>query len=113
MSHYIKIVLDYIFGMKNCRNEIVWHYGLGGSSNRLFSKKHDIIFYYTMSDSYHFDKPQVPATSQMLKGQLKGADTVWDIPTLNNMAKERLGYPTQKPEALIERIIKASSNEGK
>lgn len=111
-SHYIKIVLDYIFGMKNFRNEIVWHYGLGGSSNRLFSKKHDIIFYYTMSDSYHFDKPQVPATSQMLKGQLKGADTVWDIPTLNNMAKERLGYPTQKPEALIERIIKASSNEG-
>ena len=109
MNAYLRVMLDYIFGPKNFRNEVAWHYGLGGSSNRLFSKKHDIILFYTVGESYRFDKPQVPATSQMLKGQMKGADTIWDIPSLNNMAKERLGYPTQKPEALLERLVKASS----
>jgi len=47
-----------------------------------------------------------------MKGQFKKDDDVWDIPSINNMAKERVGYPTQKPEALLERIIKASSDEG-
>lgn len=61
---------------------------------------------------YTFNKPLVPATSQRMRGQLKGATDVWDIPTLNNMAKERTGYPTQKPLALYERIVTASSNPG-
>jgi len=54
----------------------------------------------------------VPASSQKMKGQFKKVDDVWDIPSINNMAKERTGYPTQKPEKLLERIIKVSSSEG-
>ncbi|MCQ3803264.1 MAG: DNA methyltransferase [bacterium] len=54
---------------------------------------------------------QVPATSHRMKGKLKGATDVWEIPAINNMAKERLGYPTQKPLALMRQVIKASSRE--
>ena len=109
-SHYLKLVMDAIYGAKNFRNEIAWVYGLGGSSRRYFSKKHDILFFYTKSDDYFFDKPTVPATSARMRGQQKGMLDVWtDIPSLNNMAKERLGYPTQKPVDLLERIIEACS----
>ena len=111
-SHYLKQLLDCIFGWRNFRNEIVWSYGLGGSSKRCYSKKHDIILFYSKTQNWTFDKPLIPATSQMLKGKLKGLDDVWYIPTINNMAKERTGYPTQKPLKLLERIIKASSSPG-
>ena len=111
-SHYLKAVLDAIFGWKNFRNEIIWMYGLGGSSKKYFSKKHDIILFYSKSHRYTFHKPVVPATSQRMKGQMKGMLDTWsDIPSLNNQARERTGYPTQKPLALYERIISASSNE--
>ncbi len=110
-SHYLKLLLDTIFGKKYFRNEIVWSYGLGGSSKNLYSKKHDTLFFYA-GDGYYFDKPLIPATSLKMKGQMKGATDVWGIPSINNMAKERTGYPTQKPLALLERIIKASSKEG-
>ena len=112
-GHYIKAAMDAVFGRKNFRNEIVWTYGLGGSSSRSFSKKHDTIFFYSKSGGYYFDKPQVDATSQRLRGRKKGMTSVWvDIPSLNNMAKERVGWPTQKPVALYERIIKAASKKG-
>ena len=112
MSHYLKLLLDCVFGEKNFRNEIVWCYGLGGSSKKTFSTKHDTVLFYTKSSTYTFHKPQVPATSNLLKGNMKGMPDVWSVPTINNMAKERTGYPTQKPLALLERIIQASSNEG-
>ena len=109
---YIRMAMDAIFGARNFRNEIVWSYGLGGSSPRMYSKKHDTILFFTKSKDdkgYYFDKPKVPATSQLMKGQMKGQPDVFtDIPSLNNMALERAGYPTQKPIALYERIIKAS-----
>ena len=70
------------------------------------------MFFYTKTEDYYFDKPQEPATSIRMRGMTKGVTDVWDIPTINNMAKERIGYPTQKPEALLERVIGASSNEG-
>ena len=111
-SHYLKQLMDAVFGAANFRNEIIWAYGLGGSSSRTFSRKHDVILFYTKSDRYTFNKPQTPATSQRLRGLMKGATDVWDIPSLNNMAAERTGYPTQKPLTLYERIIKASSNPG-
>ncbi len=111
-SHYLKELMDAIFGKKNFQNEIIWSYGLGGSSQRRYSRKHDIILFYSKSSNYTFNKPQIPASSQMLKGQSKGATDVWEIPSINNMAKERTGYPTQKPLPLYERIISASSNEG-
>lgn len=112
VSHYLKILMDMVFGAGNFRNEIIWHYGLGGSSPSCFSKKHDVILFFSKTKEKTFNLLMVPATSQRLKGQMKKQDDVWDIPTINNMAKERLGYPTQKPEALLDRVIKASSNPG-
>ncbi|MXX32207.1 MAG: hypothetical protein F4Z51_08250 [Chloroflexi bacterium] len=110
---WVKALMDAIFGWKNFRNEIVWCYALGGSSRKLWSKKHDTLLFYSKSDSYYFDKPSIAATSQRMKGQDKGMLDWWtDIPSLNNMAKERMGYPTQKPLALYERVIQASSREG-
>ena len=110
---YVKCLMDAIFGRKNFRNEIVWCYSLGGSSKRYWSRKHDSILFYTKSSNYKFHKPQIPATSVRLAGKSKGMLDWWvDIPSLNNMAKERTGYPTQKPLALYRRIIAASSNEG-
>ena len=108
-SHYLKQVLDAIFGRSQFRNEIIWSYGLGGSSQRWYSRKHDVILFYTSSDRYVFNKPLEPATSQRMKGKMKGVRDVWTIPSLNNMAKERTGWPTQKPLAVLERIIEASS----
>ena len=112
-SHYLKLLLDALFGRARFINEISWTYGLGGSSKRSFSRKHDVLLFYSNSERYFFDKPTVPATSNRLKGQEKGMLDVWtDIPSLNNMARERLGYPTQKPLELLERIIGASSRPG-
>lgn len=112
MNSLLRLALDEIFGKENFRNEIVWSYGLGRSSDDFYSRKHDLILFYTKTCNYYFDKPLVDATSIRMKGKKKGILDVWhDIPSLNNMAKERLGYPTQKPEKLLERIIKASSNE--
>ena len=109
---YIRMCMDAIFGVKNFQNEIVWSYGLGGSSPKRFSKKHDTIFFYSKSGRYKFDKPKIPATSNRMKGQMKGMTDVWDIPSLNNMSLERTGSPDQKPLELYERIIAASSEPG-
>jgi DNA modification methylase len=112
-SHYIKVEMDKIFGYENFLNEVVWCYGLGGSSNRYWPRKHDVILWYSKVKDGHFFEPDlVPATSMRMAGQLKKAPDYWDIPTINNMAKERIGYPTQKPEALVERIIKSSCPPG-
>lgn len=105
-------LLNKIFGRKNFQNEIIWHYGLGGSSPKRWARKHDTIFFYSKGKEWNFDPVMIPATSQRMKGELKKSDDVWDIPSINNMSKERLGYPTQKPESLLELIIEASSNEG-
>ena len=128
MSHYLKILLDIIFGMKNFKNEIVWHYQTGGASLYHFSKKHDIIFFYAKNKDqnlFYYDSVMVKRTKKSLErvknpkgarysleNDSKLAMDVWiEIQALNPMSKERLGYQTQKPEALLERIIKASSNE--
>ena len=128
MSHSLKLMMDAIFGHDNFRNEIIWHYQTGGASKRWFSKKHDTILLYSKSKSYAFYPTNVlvPRTEEVLrriKSGVKGATRatnekklpmdVWsDIQALNPMEKERMGYPTQKPLALLNRIIKASSNEG-
>ncbi len=131
-SHYLKIVLDTIFGHQNFRNEIVWCYATPSGSAKIFSRKHDIIFFYTKSNEYFFDSPRVPHKSGLHNtGQVFGGDygdktdeikkmeeagkkveDWWvDIYPVDRVRRERLGYPTQKPEALLERIIKASSRE--
>lgn len=111
-SHRLRVAMDEIFEDKNFQNEIIWHYGLGGSSQKRWQRKHDTILFYSKSNSWTFNPIMIPATSQRMKGQLKKEDDVWDIPTINNMARERLRYPTQKPESLLKPIIEASSNKG-
>ncbi|MDP8237856.1 MAG: site-specific DNA-methyltransferase [Candidatus Hatepunaea meridiana] len=112
-SAYIRLLMDAIFGSENFLNCIVWCYGLGGSSPRYWPRKHDDILWYSKEPNKHnFEAVQIPATSQRMKGQMKKAPDFWNIPTINNMAKERTGFPTQKPEALLERIIESSSRKG-
>lgn len=111
-SHYLKMIMDDVFEFYNYQNDIVWHYGLGGSSAERWSRKFDTILFYSKSSEYKFTPFMVKATSQRMKGLNKKCDNVWEIPTLNNMSRERQGYPTQKPLALLKRIINASSNEG-
>ncbi len=128
-SHYLKLVLDSVFCGKggDFVNEIVWHYQTGGASKRHYSKKHDVILFYVKSDQYQFypERILIPRTEKAMEraknpigarissdNTEKLPDDVFDIQALNPMAKERMGYPTQKPEQLLERIIKASSNEG-
>jgi len=107
--HYVKVEMDKMF---NFQNEIIWSFGLGGSSPKRWSRKHNTILFYTKSDDYTFTPIMTPAKSNRLAGKNKKMDSVWSIPSINNMAKERTGYATQKPAELMERIILASSNEG-
>ena len=122
MSHYLRLLLDAAFGRENFRNEIVWAYRTGGAGKKQFSRKHDVILFYSASKSYTFH-PQYervryakPFFNAQQDEQGYYADVllrdVWDIPAVINVSKERTGYPTQKPIELLERIIRASSNEG-
>ncbi|MCY4418593.1 MAG: DNA methyltransferase [Cytophagales bacterium] len=134
MSHYLKILMDMIFGEKNFRNEIVWHYPSMSAARKDFPRKHDIIFRYVKSSKNMFNwsdvlvpyKPSSIHRAKYGKGGFgknatnegnylskdgKIPDTVWEIPHIKSK-HESLGYPTQKPLKLLERIIKASSKEG-
>ena len=134
-SHYLKIILDSVFGVKNFRNEIVWCYRGGGVPKSDFSKKHDIIFRYskTADVTFNVDDIRLPysqESQERLKYRAKAfrGDRVYDNYNMNvkgkhpedwwvmqpimPSSKERTGYPTQKPLVLYERIIKASSNKG-
>lgn len=122
----VKLALDAIFGVEYCRNEIVWHYKTGGVSKRWFSRKHDTILFYSKSSEYIFHPQREKSylshkygfNNIRLEEDAKGyyrevvMRDVWEIPALRGNQPEALGYPTQKPLALYERIIRASSNEG-
>ena len=142
VSGYLRLVIDEVFGRDSFRNEIVWHYQSGGRQEKLFSRKHDIIFLYTKSNEWIFnaDSIGVPRGEKKRNNMKKGVDQdgriywsiksagkiykyyqdekiipadVWtDISHIQQKDPQRLGYPTQKQEKLLERIIKASSNEG-
>lgn len=111
-SHHLRLLLDEIFGPERFVNHLIWAYGLGGSSPRSFARKHDDIFFYGKSSKYWFQAPQVPARSVRLRGQSKKATDVLEVPSLNNMALERTGYPTQKPLALLTLLVEACSPPG-
>lgn len=114
-SHYLKVLLDReIFGSGCFCNNLIWRYGLGGSSKRFWTRKHDdILFYVKNPDSDYFFSPvMVKARSNKMAGLDKKADDVLEIPSINNMGKERAGYPTQKPLQLLELLLSASSKEG-
>ena len=111
-SHYLKLLMDVVFGHENFLNNVVWLYGLGGSSRRYWPRKHDDLLWYSREhDKQFFVADMVPATSNRMKGQLKKALDYWDIPSINNMSHERLGYPTQKPIELLERVVRSSCPE--
>ncbi len=111
-SHHCRLMLDEVYGPENFVNHLIWFYGLGGSSRRRFARKHDDVLFYAKSLDYYFAPPLVPATSQRMKGKMKKATDVIDIPAINNMANERAGYPTQKPLALLELLIEACCPKG-
>jgi DNA modification methylase len=112
ISHWIRCLMDDVFGYDNFINEIIWKYGLGGSGKKSFAKKHDNILFYSKSKGYVFNLLYEDATSNKMKGMKKKMTDVWDIPNINNMAKERVDYSTQKPKELIRRFVLASTNEG-
>ena len=135
-SHYIKIMMDAIFGHNNFRNEIVWSYRRWPAKSNDFQRMHDTILRYSKGRTVIWNQLYEPLSQATLKrfGKKKqvadfstgkrlprqlDADSpsalmrdVWEIGIIAPSAKERLGYATQKPLALLERIIKASSNEG-
>lgn len=133
-SHYLKLLMDAIFGSDNFLNEIVWCYEKPRSAARRFKRNHDVILFYSKSDSNGrvFNMQYVPRKGEkelkVRKPFVRKDGTVWypkyagkqcpdwweDIPSYATAmtAKERVGYPTQKPEKLLERIILASSNKG-
>ena len=138
-SHYLKLLMDAVFGSACFRNEVVWHYRRWPAEQRNFQRMHDIIIFYSCRKGVNvFNKlmhPLSPGTQKRWRGKKSNVafaedgtrmvtqmtdedsmgapmDDVWEIPVINSQAKERVGYPTQKPLALLERIIKASSNEG-
>jgi DNA modification methylase len=110
--HHFRLMLDEIFGVDRFVNHLIWRYGLGGSSPRRFARKHDDILFYARSDGYYFLPPMVPSTSNRMKGLHKKAGDVLDVPSINNMAVERAGYPTQKPVALLELLVNACCPQG-
>jgi DNA modification methylase len=134
-SHSLKLLMDAVFGPSNFRNEIVWCYTSPGHSKKNFQRKHDVILRYSKSEKYVFNQQFIPYKSGIhvrREGKIlayKGTERDskareyekrgnpledwWvDIYSADRVRGEMLGYPTQKPEALLERIIKASSNEG-
>jgi len=148
-SHYLKILMDTIFGKSNFRNEVIWDYTFRMMDlPKFFNRKHDIILFYSKSADNYFKMPKgvwtreeiiatrkqkihidedgdeclwMPGGKGHSKNKLKkikeiiregkAISDVWQIPVISSSAKERLGYPTQKPESLLERIVLASSKE--
>ena len=162
VGHYVKILMDEIFGEDHFKNEIIWHYKRWTAKSTQFQAMHDSIYYYSKNENFNFNKIEIEDeeylkerkenkgwnsnTVQTKNGKIrqlivynedlfneaikngrvnpnewdkiiyslngKTPDDVWNIPFINPVAEERVDYATQKPEALLERIIKASSNEG-
>jgi DNA modification methylase len=123
-GHYLKVMCDEIFGHNNFRNEIIWSYDWGGRGEKKWPQKHDNILFYTKTNKWFFNPAEVrvsyktqiegrknPLVSKEKFARGKLPTDVWNFSIIHAMSHERLGYPTQKPEALLERIIKASSNK--
>ena len=137
MSHYVKAMLDIIFGAKNFRNDIIWKYTKIGNSTKQFLANYDNIFFYSKGNTNKFEHVKIkfpkPIKRQVRKsvdGILTGsrdengnveyytvthknADNLWDdIPIVMPASSEKIGYPTQKPVKLLKRIIECSTEEG-
>jgi site-specific DNA-methyltransferase (adenine-specific) len=141
-SHYIRVTLDKVFGMKNFRSEIIWSYKRWSNSKKGLLNSHQNIYFYSKSDEFKFNQyytNYAPSTNidQILQDREKTTNgksiyktdengnvvlgkekkgvplsDTWEIPYLNPKAKERVGYPTQKPVLLLKEIIKIVTDEG-
>lgn len=134
-SHYLKVMMDEVLGIEHFQNEIIWYYKGAGVSSRRWARRHDTILWYTKGKQWYFNADPVrdeyaESTKERFShyiGNVRGdrdfgpqslhpkgkhPDDVWHIKIVAPSAKDRLGYPTQKPEELLERIILSSSEEG-
>ena len=138
MGHYIKIVMDEVFGKNNLKNEIIWFYPSGGDKTKYFQRKHDVILYYSKTSNYYFDQnaAMVPYTEKQRK-RFKEYDEetqryfYWNVNPRGERVKTYLKdgiidydvwnigidasknkYPTQKPEQLLKRIIETTTQKG-
>ena len=141
-SHYLKIALDKVFGEGNFQSEIVWSYKRWSNSKKGLLNNHQIIFFYSKTENFKFntmytDYSETTNVDQILQDRVRDENgkskyktdgngvvvmgqakkgvplsDVWEIPYLNPKAKERVGYPTQKPIILLEQIIKLVTDEG-
>lgn len=139
---FLRLIMDEVFGAENFLNEIIWSYSTQGRPENKFPRKHDnILFYVKNAHSYKFnvEEIKIPYSDEYIKSHFRDKDEqgrvarirteagktrtyypdegmipndVWEIYYENPMSKVRTDYPTQKPEALLERVVKASSNEG-
>jgi DNA modification methylase len=127
-AHHARLLLDELFGARNFQNELIWHYTGGGRGARAFPHKHDNILVYHKGPGYKFNadcvrEPYAPGSGYSRSGVTarsgkrygphpggKLMDDVWDIPIVNPLSPERTGYPTQKPEELLRRIIAVSTD---
>jgi site-specific DNA-methyltransferase (adenine-specific) len=137
-SHYLKVLLDRVFGPEGFRNEVVWRYRRWPAKSRRFQRMHDVLLFYAKTRAHVFEplygyEGLAASTRKTFGTKRQRADfssghrkpgqtdeespgpplsDVWDVPIIAPVAKERVGWPTQKPEALLERVIRASSREG-
>jgi site-specific DNA-methyltransferase (adenine-specific) len=141
-SHHLRLILDSVFGVSNFRSEIIWHYRRWSNAKKGLLNVHQTIYFYSKTDDYKFNKmftDYSPITNleqilqdrerdkngksvyrtdergQVISGKFKKGvplTDVWEIPYLNPKAAERVGYPTQKPILLLERIIQLVTDEG-
>ena len=137
-SHYLRAIMDEVFGPNNFRNEIIWYYRRWNIASTQYATNHDSLLFYTKEGAKHtYNQLYIPKSEKSSAqgkswksvigedGVRRSIQTdeptkgvpmpdVWEISMINPVAKERteIGYPTQKPEALLERIITASSNPG-
>lgn len=126
LAHRARCRLDELFGPAGFRNEIIWHYATGGISRRWFARKHDTILYYCHGPGHTFHpmKEKKYLAHRMCRAgvpefkdeggwyRYRTLDDVWQIPWLTADARERTGYPSQKPLALLERILSAATDPG-
>lgn len=139
-SHYLKLLMDAVFGPQNFHNEIIWHYynKFQRGDIRMFARGHDVLLFYSKTPIFKFasisEMREKPIQQLVRKWDAKTKrivnakdaeghvmyrevterkiDDVWRLPYIVPASKEGLGYPTQKPEALLERIISATTDEG-
>ncbi|MGE5529592.1 MAG: DNA-methyltransferase [Patescibacteria group bacterium] len=124
--HYVKCELDGIFGYGNFVNEIIWQYKTGGTSKRRLGRKHDTILFYAKSPCYKFNPVEEKSYLKHRYGFANvrierdeggyytrvGLRDVWDLPALRGNQPETTGYPTQKPRALLDRIVALVTDPG-